>query len=103
MVMLTTESVSGPADPRLDPFRNIKGQSRRTDGTFVAECELVLERLFASRIAVRSILLTPARAERLTPSLTRFCFAPNGEQAIAVFVAEQSVLDMWSDIHFTAA
>ena len=91
--MLATESVSGPADPRLDPFRNIKGQSRRTDGTFVAESELVLERLFASRIAVRSILLTPARAERLTPSLTRFCVADNGEQAIDVFVAEQSIID----------
>ena len=91
--MLATESVSGAADPRLDPFRNIKGQSRRTDGTFVAESELVLERLFASRIAVRSILLTPARAERLAPSLTRFCVAANGEQAIDVFVAEQSVID----------
>ena len=57
--------VGSAADPRLDPFRNLKGRANRADNTFVAESELVLDRLLDSGITVRSILVTPARAQRV--------------------------------------
>ena len=53
----------------------------------------MLERLFASGITVRSILLTPARAERLATFLTEHCLGPGGAQNIDVFVADRSVID----------
>jgi tRNA G18 (ribose-2'-O)-methylase SpoU len=56
-------------DARLDPFRAIKGKGDRGDGTFVAESELVLDRLLESSFNVRSILITPPRAERLSDQI----------------------------------
>jgi tRNA G18 (ribose-2'-O)-methylase SpoU len=79
-------------DPRLDTFRNLKRQPARTDGTFVAESELVLARLFESSIAVRAVLLTPARAERLGPQLATHLGRQNAD-ATTVFVATQAIID----------
>jgi tRNA G18 (ribose-2'-O)-methylase SpoU len=56
-------------DPRLNPFRSIKGKGDRGDGTFVAESELVLDRLLESAFTVRSVLITPPRAERIAEQL----------------------------------
>jgi tRNA G18 (ribose-2'-O)-methylase SpoU len=78
-------------DSRLDPFRNIKGQTRRHDDTFVAESELVLERLFSSHFVVRSILLTAARAERLHGDLRAYVDAQSASTKI--FIAHQSIID----------
>ena len=58
--------VTTPDDPRLDPFRLIKGKSDRGDGMFVAESEIVLDRLLESRFRIRSVLLTPAVREVLS-------------------------------------
>jgi tRNA G18 (ribose-2'-O)-methylase SpoU len=61
--------VTSVEDARLDPFRSIKGKGDRGDGTFVAESELVLDRLLESSFTVRSILITPPRAERLSDQI----------------------------------
>jgi tRNA G18 (ribose-2'-O)-methylase SpoU len=84
--------VESPDDPRLDTFRNLKRQPVRTDGTFVAESELVLARLFDSSIAVRAVLLTPARAKRLGDELAGNLGRP-GTDDTSVFVASQATID----------
>jgi tRNA G18 (ribose-2'-O)-methylase SpoU len=89
---MTPLQVSRADDSRLDPFRNIKGQSVRSDGTFVAESEIVLERLFDSNIVVRSILITPARAERLHEILAS-ALAARPANEISVYVASQDDID----------
>ena len=91
---VTIANIDTPDDTRLDQFRNVKGQNRRNDGTFVAESELVLERLFASGITVRAILLTPARADRLASSLTEHCVDHDGVQTVDVFAADQPIIDL---------
>jgi tRNA G18 (ribose-2'-O)-methylase SpoU len=89
---MTPILIDSPADARLDPFRNVKGQSIRVDGTFVAESEIVLERLFASSIAVRSILITPARAERLGDTLHAYVQG-QANSSVNLYIAGQSVID----------
>ncbi len=83
--------VTTPDDPRLDPFRSIKGKSDLGDGTFVAESEIVLDRLLESAFRIRSVLLTPARATRLREQLRE----ASGERAepFEVLVAPQTVID----------
>ncbi len=83
--------ITSPDDPRLDPFRSVKGRSDRGDGTFVAESEIVLDRLLESRFRIRSVLMTPARAFRLREQLSD----ASGERtdAFEVLVAPQTVID----------
>ena len=57
-------------DPRLDDYRRLNDPAARVAyererGVFVVEGALALERLLESRYEVRSVLLTPAMAERL--------------------------------------
>lgn len=89
MIQATVDRVD---DPRLDPFRNLKGQSRRNDDTFVAESEIVLDRLFESGFVIRSILITPARAQRLMEMLSAKT-VDHDDSETALFVAPQSVID----------
>ena len=77
--------IRDPLDPRVDQFRNVKDVARRVDGTFVAESELVIERLLASRFDVRSLLLAPNRLRRLEGRLR--------ETHADVFVANQAIID----------
>jgi tRNA G18 (ribose-2'-O)-methylase SpoU len=84
--------VDDPNDQRLDPFRSLKGRTDRHDGTFVGESEIVLERLFASKITILAVLITPARAERLAEMLTQNV-ASHPSPDIRVFIAEQKVID----------
>ncbi len=83
--------VSAADDVRLDPFRLIKGKSDRDDPTFVAESEIVLERLVESDTRIRAVLLTPARADRLRDQLERA--SADRADAFEVFVASQEVID----------
>ena len=83
--------LSSANDPRLDPFRNVKGQGPRPDGTFVAESEFVLERVFASSMVVRSILIAPARADRLHDVLA--AYADGQSTPIEVLVADRQLID----------
>lgn len=57
-------------DPRLDDYRRLNDPAARVAyererGVFVVEGALAVERLLESRYEVRSVLLTPAMAERL--------------------------------------
>lgn len=78
-------------DVRLDPFRLLKGKSDRRDGTFVAESEIVLDRLLESAFMIRSVLLTPARAARLNDQLHVARDARS--DPFTVLVAPQAVID----------
>ena len=89
---MTVVSLSDSNDTRLDPFRNLKGQTRRLDATFVAESEIVLDRLFEANVRIRSLLITPARVQRLHDVLAAR-IAANSASNIAVYVAPQAVID----------
>lgn len=77
--------VDDPSDPRLDAYRDLKDVAQRVSGSFIAESELVIERLIEHRYPVRSLLLTPQRARRLEERLA-------GVESTA-FVAPQAVVD----------
>lgn len=89
---MTPTLITSATDPRLDPFRSLKGRTDRHDNTFVGESEIVLERLFASDIVVRAVLITPARAERLAELLAT-SIDKRPSQHVDVFVAEQKLID----------
>lgn len=62
--------IDDPADPRLDDYRRLNDPAariayERQHGVFVVEGALAIERLLESSYEVRSVLLTPAMAERL--------------------------------------
>jgi tRNA G18 (ribose-2'-O)-methylase SpoU len=76
--------ISDPADPLLDDYRELKDATRRRSGTFIAESERVILRLFGSPFGTRSVLLTPSRYERLEPDI------PPG---VTTFVAHEDVIN----------
>ena len=85
------------SDPRLAPYANMRDAelAQRTDpldatahaGLFIAEGELVVERLIASRFGVQSVLTTESRLETLRESL-----APLPPET-PVFVADQPTMN----------
>jgi len=71
---MTIIPVDSLADPRLEPYRSLKQTNlTRDSGLFIAEGKLVVERLLASRYAVRSVLLSERRLPLLPllPELPR--------------------------------
>jgi len=85
--------VSDLADERLAEYANLKDPelrrlgAERARGLFIAEGELVVERLVASRFRTRSVLLTPTRLEGARPMLERL--APG----TPVYVAPPALMD----------
>ncbi|MGE0139130.1 MAG: TrmH family RNA methyltransferase [Ilumatobacteraceae bacterium] len=77
------EHVDDAADPRVDDFRSLR--ARESGEVLWAEGPTVVERLVASGLEVRSVLVTPAASERLASSLASVT-AP-------VLVAEQRTLN----------
>lgn len=77
-------AITEPDDPRLDDYRELKDATRRRGGTFIAESERVITRLFDSTFAARSVLLTPSRYARLQNVI------PAG---VSAFVAEESIIN----------
>src|SRR5262249_19360349 len=63
--------IQDPSDPRLRDYANLaEAQVRDADwagtrGVFIAEGELIVRRLMASRFPVRSLLVSPAGLERV--------------------------------------
>jgi tRNA G18 (ribose-2'-O)-methylase SpoU len=84
-------------DPRLAPYANMRDAelAQRADpldasahgGLFIAEGELVVERLVASRFGVHSVLTTPTRLETLGPVISGI------PEETPVFLAEQRVMN----------
>ncbi len=88
---MTRTEITSAGDPRVDAFRSIKGRSGRLGPLFVAESELVLDRLLESDIIIRAVLVTAARALRVEPLIeTR---ASLRQRSVEVFVGAQSVID----------
>jgi tRNA G18 (ribose-2'-O)-methylase SpoU len=65
--------IGGPADPRLADYRDLRDPAARVayereHGVFVVEGLVAIANLLTSQYAVRSLLVTPAAAERLPPT-----------------------------------
>ena len=88
--MVPTE-ITHAADDRVDIFRRVKGRNDRNDPTFVAESELVLDRLVASDVVIRAVLVTPARANRVVPIVS--AAAERAQRKVHIFVAAQTIVD----------
>ena len=78
--------VADLADPRLDPFRDLRDRERRRAAeadTFVAESPLVVRHLLRSGRRVRAVLVDPLRLEQLGDDL--------GSSPAPVYVAPRGV------------
>lgn len=100
--MPRVEPIADPADPRVDLYRNQTDAWLRAghrphapagstgtgypDGLFMAEGQLVLHHLLASRYEPESVFLTPRRLESLGPALDAL---PEG---VPVYAAEREVM-----------
>ncbi len=76
-------TVTDPADPRVDDYRRLR--ARESTEVLWAEGPTVVERLLETRLAVRSLLLTPAAHARLAGRLDL--------AAHTVLLAEQQVVN----------
>ncbi len=86
--MIVPTFVDSLEHPELAPFRTLRRSvEHRRQGVFVAEGGAVVQRLLATDLKVRALLLSPAWLERLTPALAA------RPQRPAVFVAEHHVLE----------
>lgn len=85
-----TQHVVDPADPRLDEYRDLR--ARESHDLLWAEGPTVVERLLASPLEVRSVLLTPSAQARLVDRC-----GPVLAAAVAggttIMVAEQRVVN----------
>jgi tRNA G18 (ribose-2'-O)-methylase SpoU len=95
-------TIEDPADPRIAEYANLTDAEllaraldpeRPETGLFMAEGELVVRQLIASRLRSRSVLLTPTRLHPLRDALVRL---PAGTP---VFVAAQPVMDRITGFH----
>jgi tRNA G18 (ribose-2'-O)-methylase SpoU len=73
--------ITDPADPRVADYLDLRGGRPPHEGPVIVEGLLAVEQLVASGLAVRSVLVTPAKRDRL----------PAGIDA-PVLVAEPAVL-----------
>ncbi len=58
-------TIDAVADPRLDDYRDLRNRHPRGTGPVIVESMLGLEVLAASPLAIRSVLVTPAKLDRL--------------------------------------
>ena len=79
--------ITDPADPRVDAYRALR--ARESTEVMWAEGPTVVERLLATSLGVRSLLLTPAAHARL---LDR-CGALLAAKGADIWVAEQAVVN----------
>ncbi len=88
--------VTDPDDPRLADYRALKERHLNAEGgRFVAESERVVRRLLASRLGVRSVLVTPPRLHALEEALD----ARGAAHLVEVYVATQAVVDAIAGFH----
>ena len=73
---MSVAHITDPTDPRLadyaglrDPRHRRRVETAQPPGFFVAEGATVVRRLLASPLAVRSVLVTPARLDAMAPHL----------------------------------
>jgi tRNA G18 (ribose-2'-O)-methylase SpoU len=83
---MLTVAITNASDERVSAYRNLKDVGQRVNGCFIAESELVLERVLESDLEIVSAFVTDQRYGRLAE---RFAGRPD----VAVFVAAPPVLD----------
>jgi tRNA G18 (ribose-2'-O)-methylase SpoU len=87
-------------DARLADYRALKERHLNAEGgRFVAESERVVRRLLASRLAVHSVLGTPARVRALEDALAEPGAGGASRAGVPVYVAPQPVLDAVAGFH----
>ena len=79
--------IADPTDPRVDAYRTMR--ARESTEVMWAEGPTVVERLLATPLAVRSLLLTPAAHARLLDRCGPLLAAKGAD----IWVAEQSVVN----------
>ena len=87
--------IESPQDPRVAPYMQLHNKQlcvRR--GRFIAESELVVERLLQSRFAVESLLVAETQLDRVDapPSLPIYCAPLKTIEAIAGFHFHRGIL-----------
>jgi tRNA G18 (ribose-2'-O)-methylase SpoU len=93
-VLTPCTDITTPDDPRLADYANLKDEQLRRDeflgraNVFVAESELVVRALLASRFATRSILITRDAWAKLGPDLTTLV----GAREIPAYVVQGEML-----------
>jgi tRNA G18 (ribose-2'-O)-methylase SpoU len=86
--------VTDPADPRVEVFRDVRDRDLRgRDGLFMAESEMVLQRLLAHPDRLHSILLSPNKYERFAE---RLAVLP---ESVPVYTAEIEIMGSISGFH----
>ena len=64
------ELITDSADPRIDVFRDVRDRDLRgRQGIFMAESEMVVRRLLRTPEQLHSLLLSPAKFERMKDDL----------------------------------
>lgn len=90
------EHVEGPDDPRVTDYLHLRDpDARRRGDVFVVEGRVALERVVDGGLEIRSVLVTPPRAEQLAGVLDRL------DPGTPILVADRSVLAMTAgfDVH----
>ena len=70
-------------DPRVAAYRNLRDRTLRGQRMFVAEGDLLVKRLLASRFAAESLLVVESRAAE---------FVPHVPAGVPIYVAKESLL-----------
>jgi tRNA G18 (ribose-2'-O)-methylase SpoU len=89
---VTPIRIDDPADPRLRSYRDLRDRDHAADGGFMAEGEVVLQKLAAgARFAVDSVLLAEGRVEPMRPITQAL-----GAQ---LYIGSQAVVDAVAGFH----
>lgn len=80
-------AIADASDPRVDGYRALRARESRD--VLWAEGPTVVERLLASRVTARSVLVTPPLLERLRPALDALTASGH---TVEVLVAERAVI-----------
>ena len=96
-MLIPISTISASSDPRVQVYANMRDAelAQRTDpldpsahaGLFIAEGELVVRRLIASRFQVHSVLTTPTRLATIQDAVDRLT------PETPVFLVDQPVMD----------
>jgi tRNA G18 (ribose-2'-O)-methylase SpoU len=87
--------IESPDDPRIAPYVDLPDrQLRARQGRFIAEGELVVQRLLESRFTVESLLGTPGRLEHMSlpADVPAYCASPQMMESVAGFRFHRGIL-----------
>lgn len=69
---MNIQHISTLSDPRLAPYQNLRDRTLRGENLFIAEGDLVVERLLKSRYQTESLLAADRVLERIRPLLEKY-------------------------------